>query len=216
MVKGIKKRVVCLVDGFNLYHAIKALNKNHLKWLDLRKLASAFIRPSQETLSEVYFFTAYPTWLPDSFRRHRLYVDALKDAQVEVVLGRFKKKSGNCNNCNARWPNHEEKESDVNLAIKLIHLAHTNAFDKAIIVTADSDLCPAIDLVTSHFPNKEIAILVPPNRYHIARELRDNSRISTYKIKEMHLVRSRLPETLCPHEYKTLVPQKNVHITDPA
>jgi len=63
-----KKRVKCFVDGFNLYHAILDLGKNfnHLKWLNLHKLAEAFIKPTQEVLESVFYFTAYPTWLVDS------------------------------------------------------------------------------------------------------------------------------------------------------
>ena len=30
-----RRRVSVYIDGFNLYHAIDALNENHLKWLDL-------------------------------------------------------------------------------------------------------------------------------------------------------------------------------------
>jgi hypothetical protein len=37
-VKVLPERVICFVDGFNLYHALHSIGKPHLKWLDLRKL----------------------------------------------------------------------------------------------------------------------------------------------------------------------------------
>lgn len=34
------ERIVCFVDGFNMYHALKQLQQPHLKWLDLQLLFS--------------------------------------------------------------------------------------------------------------------------------------------------------------------------------
>jgi hypothetical protein len=92
---------------------------------------------------------------------------------------------------------HEEKESDVNLAIHLLHEAYCNSYDVALLLTADSDLAPAVRLVCSTFPEKRIRILAPPNRPH-SKELVASAggpkRCS--KIKRVHLERALLPETL--------------------
>jgi uncharacterized LabA/DUF88 family protein len=186
-----KKRVKCFVDGFNLYHAIADLKMNHLKWLNLHKLAEAFIMPTQEVLESVFYFSAYPTWLPGPYRRHQTYVQALEAMGVTTVIGHFKEKQRKCFKCKVTWCAHEEKQSDVNFAIHLLHQAHMNEFDKAFLITADSDLCPVIDLVLDTFPEKELVILTPPNRYQIARELR--SKVTTHKIKQKHLSASLLP-----------------------
>jgi uncharacterized LabA/DUF88 family protein len=74
--------------------------------------------------------------------------------------------------CKTTWYTHEETESDVNLATHLLHQAYLNSFDKAFIITADSDLEPAVQLVPDTFSTKEIIILTPPNRFNIARNLR--------------------------------------------
>lgn len=185
---------MCFVDGFNLYHAIDELDLNYLKWLDLHKLTQAFIMSSQEKLESVFYFSAYPTWLPNSYRRHQTYVKALESIGVIPIIGHFKEKKRQCAKCGARWCAHEEKQSDVNLAIHFLHQAHTDGFDKAFIVTADSDLCPVIDLVSGTFPEKELHILTPPNRYEIAREIRN--KISTNRIKQKHLDASLFPETI--------------------
>lgn len=149
-----KKRVASFIDGFNLYHAIVDLKQNYLKWLNLWSLSEAFIKPTQDTLHNVYYFTAFATWLDGSYRRHQSYVKAIKSVGVSTILGHFKEKNKQCVNCKAKWVTHEEKESDVNFAAYFLHLAHLDMFDKALLVTADSDLCPVIDLVLKHFPEK--------------------------------------------------------------
>lgn len=205
-----EKRVYCFIDGFNLFHAIDSLKPNHgnhLKWLDLRSLASAFVQNKKEKLLEVFYFSAYPTWLPESYKTHREYVKALESTGVQCILGHFKEKKRSCSACKIKWIAHEEKASDVNIAAYLIHHAHLNSFDKALIVTADSDLAPAIELVVNSFPKKEIQILTPPNRYNIAREMRQQ--ITTNKIKTAHLQRNSLPIKIITQEGDTIViPEK--------
>lgn len=187
---------MCFIDGFNLYHAIDDLRPraNYLKWVDLRGLASAFIKPSTEELADVFYFSAYATWIPDAYARHRAYVKAVLATGVTPVLGQFKNKDRQCLGCKRTWTAHEEKESDVNLAIHLVQHAHLNNFDKALVMTADSDLCPAIRMVLSQFPEKEVQILVPPNRYDISRELRGLA--TAVKIRQKHLKRNLLPATV--------------------
>ncbi|MDR3502162.1 MAG: NYN domain-containing protein [Legionella sp.] len=185
------KRVQCYVDGFNLYHAIDALNENHLKWVDIRSLATAFVKPSKEVLNEVFYFSAYATWLPASMMKHREYIKALETRGITTVLGHFNTNSVRCNACGSTWNSREEKATDVNFAIKLIEQAHNNCFDHAFIVTADSDLCPPIEMILNNFPTKEFTILTPPNRYRIARELR--GLVNTIKIKKRHLAANLLP-----------------------
>jgi len=127
-------------------------------------------------------------------RRHQIYVKALEANGVTTVIGHFKEKQKKCSKCGARWCAHEEKQSDVNFAIHLLHQAHIDGFDKAFLITADSDLCPVIDLVLDTFPKKELVILTPPNRYQIAREIR--SKVTTIKIKQKHLIASLFPENI--------------------
>ena len=189
-----KKRIVTFIDGFNLYHAIDSLHKDHLKWLDLWSLSEAFSKSSTEKIESVYYFTALATWLPDCMHRHKTYIKALGSKNVTTVFGHFKKKNEKCHACKATWITREEKESDVNIAIYLLNEAHLDNFDKAFVITADSDLVPAIQMVLDYFPEKEIVVLTPPNRYRIAREIR--SKVQTIKIKEKHLKNNLLPDKI--------------------
>ena len=189
-----KKRIIVFIDGFNLYHAIDALHKDHLKWLNLRSLSEAFSKNSTEQIETVYYFTALATWLPECMQRHKAYIKALESQNVTTVFGHFKKKNVKCNVCQSKWITREEKESDVNIAIYLLNEAHLDNFDKAFIITADSDLVPAIQMALDTFSEKEIVVLTPPNRYRIAREIR--SKVETIKIREKHLKNNLLPAIL--------------------
>lgn len=191
------KRVQCYIDGFNLYHAVADTGMNHLKWLNLRGLAEAFIQPSKEALHEVFYFTAYAKWLPHAMVRHRAYIKALEAYNVTPILGHFKEKKMRCNKCGARWVSREEKGTDTNFVIQLVQEAHQNRFDKAIIMTADSDMVPAIHMVLDTFPDKEILVCTPYRRYNIAREIR--AIVQTRKMKLHHLENNLLPEKVyCP------------------
>lgn len=222
-----KKRVICYVDGFNLYHAIDSLkychicdlnvcpnkiknkpdhcnnlySNNQLKWLNLWRLAEAFIKKSTEEIIDVFYFTAIAYWIPESRKRHVQYIKALELFNVTVIQGHFKEKPCKCNSCKAEWTGHEEKQSDVNIATHLVHHAHLNKFDKAIVITADSDLCPPIQLVIDTYPEKEIMVLAPPNRYIITNELRGI--VGLNKIKKKHLINNQLPEIVT--DYKGCV-----------
>lgn len=193
-----KKRVACYIDGFNLYHAISALKPistaNYLKWVNLWSLSEAFIQTSSEKIVNVYYFSALAYWLKDSNARHEEYIKAISSHGVTPILGKFKKKKNYCKNCKATWASHEEKQSDVNIAAYLVHHAHLDEFDKALIISADSDLCHAIDLVNDTHSKKEINILVPPGRYHITRELR--TKVDAFKIKQKHLKNNQLPDII--------------------
>lgn len=158
-----KKRVVAFIDGFNLYHALHDLREPALKWLDLWQLCERFARGNLE-LRKVLYFSAFATWRPDPYRRHRAYVQALQHVGVQTIMGHFKEKDRGCRSCGARWVAHEEKETDVNIALHLLNEAYKDAFDCALLVSNDSDLAPAIRMLKAEFPNKWVRILTPPKK----------------------------------------------------
>ena len=77
------------IDGFNLYHAIHDLRQDHLKWVDLRKLCREFAPSPEHELEDVFYFSAFATWRPDAYRRHREYVKALEASGVTPIMGRI-------------------------------------------------------------------------------------------------------------------------------
>jgi hypothetical protein len=133
---------------------------------------AASICGANETLVATKYFTAYATWRTSSFIRHKAYVAALKHVGVDCTIGHFKEKWRRCPDCHHRWTTHEEKETDVAIAVELVADAFLDRFDRALIISADSDLAPAIKTVRAHFPKKAVNVIAPPGRLAHARDLK--------------------------------------------
>lgn len=183
---GKLRRVFVYVDGFNLYHAIDDIGKNSLKWVNLWTLAESIIG-SNETLYSVHYFSAYATWHASGFARHREYVAALKEEGVTVTLGNFKDKFKECPQCAYNIKTHEEKETDVNIGIHLVADAILDRFDRALVISADSDLCCAVRLAKELAPHKSIDVASPPGRHGHARDLNPLFSITEGKIRAARL-----------------------------
>jgi len=167
--------VAALIDGFNLYHALDNYDRGRdkadkaryqkYKWLCLTSLVKRFIAPNTETLALVEYFTTYPPWSPDKEQRHRLYVMAQRSMGVTVTFGEFKERIIKCKaECKKEFRRWEEKQTDVNIATRIIELAQTPGIGKIILVTADSDQVPALKLAKKLNPQKILASLVPIGR----------------------------------------------------
>lgn len=153
------------IDGFNFYHALRRLDGSHLKWVNLRKLMERQTSKT-ESIERIYYFSAYADWLPGPRSRHEKYVAALSAVEVDIILGNFKKKDRFCSHCRQTTVGHEEKETDVNIALCLLNEAYKDTYDRAYIVSRDSDLKPAIAMVRSQFPKKEVIVVAPPHFGH--------------------------------------------------
>jgi len=93
----------------------------------------------------VRYFTAIIRNDPPALARQQTYLAALAvhcGSTLEIVLGRYQAKRRECRQCGAAWTAYEEKETDVNIAVSLVADAASGAADIALLVTADSDLCP--------------------------------------------------------------------------
>jgi len=205
-----QQRVISFIDGFNLYHAISNLHRPELKWVDLKALSKVFLKSYSEELSQIFYFSAYAEHVNKQKQEcQKKYIRALELRGVIPILGQFKMKNRKCPACDHRWFGHEEKETDVNIALFLLNLAYEDRFDRALVVSNDSDLAPAIRMVRKFFPEKRITTVSPPGLYH-SRELMQVSSDKT-KIREEHLERCLLPPVVAdpsglvsisrPHEY---------------
>src|SRR5262245_16106860 len=105
------------------------------------------------------------------YARHREYVAALKHYGVECHMARFSEQSARCKKCNATWKQHEEKETDVHFSLTLLEDAFDDLFDRAIIISADSDHVPAVRRVRARFTGKQLFAATPPGRHRMAREM---------------------------------------------
>lgn len=211
-------RICFLIDGFNFYHSLNDPYRTNYginppvriylyrkyKWLNYKKFASLFLRKN-ETISDVLFFSAYSTWNMVKRRRHENYVKALEMEGIKFIKGKFKMRDKTCRICNRKYEIPEEKQTDVNIAVKLFEGAINNSYDTVIIVSGDSDLVPAIKGVKESFPQKRIGVIIPIKRF--ARELIQVSDFH-YKTKERHLKTSQFPDKITlPNGYVLERPQ---------
>lgn len=193
------------VDGFNLYHGIKHVAKH--KWLDLQALCRLFI-PQTVSRTSIFYYTAYAYHTSAStVARHRQYVSALEETGVSVTIGRFKKKHLLCKGaCRQQYLSHEEKETDVNVAVAIVEDALLGHFDSLVLLSGDTDLIPALRAAKRHC--KGVYALFPPDRKND-----DLTRIvdGFSRIRNRHLQTCLFPDPLvasdgtlidCPAEWK--------------
>lgn len=156
---GEKRRVIAYVDGFNLYHTIKNYRPNKV---DLWSLFEGMNTPDEQLVA-VKYFSAYAYWLPKKTASHKRYVKDLEARGVEVILGQFKEKRA--------IGSHEEKETDINIALHLVLDGMDDRYDRAKLLTVDSDLVAAVREARRRRPDKSILIVKPPGRNNFGREL---------------------------------------------
>lgn len=170
------ERVVCYVDGFNLYFGLRDTGLRRYYWLNVRRLAENLLRGHQ-VLVETKYFTARISGamrgdppsraarLNAKRRRQSDFLEALETlSDFHIHEGHYLAKSVTCRNCGASWRSHEEKMTDVNIATELLMDAFHNRFDTALIVSGDSDLVPPIRAVLRDSPGKRVVVAFPQGR----------------------------------------------------
>ena len=217
-----RTRVVAFVDGFNLYHSLDYLERGETeadrtkyrkyKWLNLRKLLENFIDATKEDLTRVLYFTAYPTWDPDKKLRHETYVSALRTVSIEVIFGEFKDSMVQCrvpkpSGCQEFYQAHEEKQTDVNIAVSIMELA--DEYDKLLLLTADSDQVPPIRLLKKKHPEKHACVIHP-----IARRSKELEKVcdSSERITEAQLAAAQFDDPIMikrPSGFTAAIPKPN-------
>lgn len=196
------------IDGFNVYHALndrfdykcgmprteanKCFPYRKYKWLNYHQLAESVIHP-KDTIKGIFYFTTLAGWKPDSVARHRVYIDALRTQGVETILGRFQREKVKCHLCQRYYPTHSEKRTDVNIAVRLLCDAIDDLYDKALVISADSDLLPVISAIHKYAPGKEIGVMFPIHRTSF--ELRQNADFRR-KMSEKLLRNSQFPQEI--------------------
>jgi hypothetical protein len=158
-----RRRAALYVDGFNLYHSILDLDRNYLKWLDLRQLARVIAPPSQ-VVRKVVWVSAVRPGGKAKMARHQAYAGALKARGVTCLSGHFVVHADGCNACGHMWTVSTEKQSDVNLALAMLDDAHENRFDVAYLMTTDGDHAATARFLKERFPQKKLVLVAPPGR----------------------------------------------------
>jgi len=199
----VKIKVSFYVDGYNLFHGLdKAFpdSKKYLKWLNIYKMfQNEFMNKMDSELVNVFYFSALPSHLSqDTLDTHNAYKLALENSGVKYIGGKFKlkTKTHKCPNCNkvAVYQEHEEKESDVNLALYILR----DAYEKIRVLT------PPLGINASgkaYMPNWDLL------------EACNQTRISSHGqkirkpliIKEIHCSNNLFPEKIIAPDGKMII-----------
>ena len=182
------------VDGFNLYYAMKSKGWRKYYWLDLRRLSENMLRAHQE-LAGVRYFTsrlAAHSGDPHKPKRQNIFLEALGTLpDLDIHYGQYFTKQRECFKCGATWDTHEEKMTDVNIAVELLCDAQDDRFDTAIIISADSDLTAPARTVRQRYSDKRVVVAFPPDRHSV--HLKEVAS-ATFHIGRKILQDSQLPD----------------------
>jgi hypothetical protein len=133
--------VIAYIDGFNLYHGLRDRYGRRYLWLDLVELVGR-LRPRDSVLA-VRYFTAVVRNDPPAQARQQAYLDALQThcgGLLQIVY-----------------------------AVSLVADAAASSADLALLISADSDLCPAIRTARIVAAGRQarfgIIAAFPPRRY---------------------------------------------------
>jgi uncharacterized LabA/DUF88 family protein len=192
-----------IIDGFNIYHSVvdasKHLQGASTKWLNLYSLCESYLHiiGNNAKVENIYYFSALATHLssvaPQKIEKHKTFIRALKETGVIVELVRFKPKKVWCDKCNSHILKHEEKESDVAIASKLLEVLILDECDSVVLITGDTDVAPAVRTSQKLFPEKNIIFGFPYRR-------RNNELVNLaskhFKISKENILKHQFPNPL--------------------
>lgn len=157
-----KQRVIVYVDGFNFYYGLKTPKWRKYYWIDIVRLFEMFLKPNQELVA-VKYFSARPADVGKSKRQDAFFQANNENPKFKLILGKYLKKQFECYKCHNIIHTYEEKESDVRFATQIVADAYQKNCDIAIIVSADSDMIPAIEIAKEVYV--KVFIYFPPNQF---------------------------------------------------
>jgi uncharacterized LabA/DUF88 family protein len=187
-----------IIDGFNLYHSVSEASEDigvTTKWLNIHSLCTSYLSliSKDARLEKIYYFSAFAEHLAytGAVERHRTYIKCLEATGINVELSRFKEKTIHCPLCSGIFVRHEEKETDVAIASKMLELLFTDCCDSVILVTGDTDLAPAVKMAKQRFPNKIIRFAFPYGRKNsLLKTLAPES----FKINGKNYIKHQFPD----------------------
>lgn len=173
------------IDGFNLYYGV--VRGTPCKWLDVVSLFSALCNEQNSNVEvvKVKFFTApikakLSTRKQQAEHSQRIYIKALQNKYPEL----FYCEEGFYQLSKGLFPKYqvpidkrdkisvwrlEEKQTDVNIALNLYRDAVQGNTEQVILISGDSDLTPALELIKVDCPTVKIGVIFP-KPYNIRKE----------------------------------------------
>ena len=145
-VEPKKKKVVVFIDGQNLFYAAKESFGYNYPNYDVKLLSKWICSKRGWDLGEIYFYTGMPDLQDNSFwhnfwSRKLSYMGRLGIKIFSRPL-RYHNQTFKCPSCSkihTSFGGHE-KGIDIRITLDVIRLAHTKAYDVALIISQDQDL----------------------------------------------------------------------------
>lgn len=229
-------RVVVYIDALNFYYGV--LRDSSWKWLDLEKWCATILPPGGRLAGVHYCTSLVGGRDPTAAQRQTVYLKALqargfwdarfplesrklkfpdslsdlaKSGKLQIHFGRHKTAP-----VYARVPGLgrqkvkivSEKETDVNLAARMVADAALDRFDIAILVAGDSDFIGACRMVREEF-GREIH-LHPPGWSNPSAERRRVARL-VESVGGDKNVRPILPKMLDECQFPATIPGTKIH-----
>jgi uncharacterized LabA/DUF88 family protein len=131
-----KERAIVFIDGNNLYKGLKDCYA--IERLDLEPFCKYIIQDRE--LVAIYYADAnfMRTRGTDNYDRQQAYFSHIRKIKGLIF----------CQGYFSKWTTPPtEKLADVHLATQMVDLCHRDQFDYAYLVSGDSDLTPAVDII---------------------------------------------------------------------
>lgn len=157
-----KKKSIIYIDGFNLYYG--AIKGTKYKWLDLERYFT--LLRQDDDIVEIKYFTAL---IDGSHRQNQeIYLSVLETfPKIQIIPGKFKRKQVKCGVEKCKFKGNkffdmpEEKRTDVNIAIHMLHDAFYDRCERFVLISGDSDLVPALEMIKKVYTKKELIVYIP-------------------------------------------------------
>ena len=95
--------VIAYVDGYNLYHGLRAKGWKRFYWLNIAALARQLLKPDQ-TLASTKYFTTVVKHPDDKRRRQAVFLEALQTLpDFRIFYGQFLEDLLTCRKCGHTW-----------------------------------------------------------------------------------------------------------------
>ena len=153
-----KARVAVFIDGLNLMFRLRELGWE--EFFDVCNLAERLTRNRE--LVSVHYYRPRPS-IPPIKTQQQYWDEVAHTTKVEAELQARHGRLVRYGYMAPRGWGWSEKQTDVWIAAEMVSLASRDEYDIAVLVTADSDLVPAVEFVRIHGKGVELVVFPRAN-----------------------------------------------------
>lgn len=155
------ERVTIFIDGSNFYHCLR-MNLGDRR-IDFQRFANALCnRATKRKLIRVYYYTVFLKEEDgiEKYKDQQRFLTKLRSfPYFDLKFGRLEK----------RGDTHVEKGVDINIAVDMLELAYSDAYDTAILVSGDGDYVAAVEAIKRRGKHVENVFFQKGGSYHLSK-----------------------------------------------